>query len=47
MFADWLIPTSVYDKIMISPKNLMIVNEHLLLLEDSSREIELWLDNKI
>ncbi len=40
-------PLSVYDRILISPKNLMIVNEHLLLLEESSREIDLWLENKI
>lgn len=39
-------PPSVYKRIMISPTQLIIVNENLLLLEESSREIDLWLENK-
>jgi len=43
-------PLSVYDRIKLSTKHFMMVNpslhESLLLLEDSSREIDLWLENK-
>lgn len=41
-------PQSVYDRIRINRKNLSItkMNENLLLLEESSREIDLWLENK-
>jgi len=42
-------PPTVYERIRISPKNLTIsqMNESLLLLEDSSRELDLWLENKV
>ncbi len=40
---------TVYERLRIKPENLYIkkIYENLLLLEESSREIELWLDNKI